>query len=164
MAKQGEHGIASRAKKHVMASDKSPWPAVFVEFWELRVATTCARNRRVGVSLFACGWIAVMPLDVLGDRRLNFKIAGSIVLLVPVGVMYNLTFPKRPSNFPFCNESVFVNVPAHIGKVMPRHPEQNIAIGCRYPAALPVRVTSARMNNSHVFRIAHYNPQYERFL
>lgn len=147
-----------RAIQHIVTSHKPSRASTLVKSLELFAAPTLASRGRVWLIAASVGGVEFM-LFAMGDTRFAyFDVLFSVVCLVLVQMVDNLTWLESTAKFFFGDKSVLVNIPASVSKMMSWHPNEDVAARRKSAAAFPVRIFYSRMYNSHWLRIARSSP------
>lgn len=133
----------------VMPSDEPARPPGAIEPREPCSTPALATNHRVRFPRLP----SVLPSCVFGlvvpPRWQDFEVLGSIVQLVTVPVMDDFSSFEGSSQEFRGDQSVLVDVPAHIGARVVRSLHQHVAAGGDGSAASPVRVLGSSLVDCH---------------
>lgn len=143
----------------VMPRDVAPWPTKSVEPVQRRATPTCALDERIVFS----GKSSIKARGPFGGTMVgygweNLQILWSVVGLVAVYVVYLLSLFQGPTKHLLCNETMFVDVSPNVCKVVPRDPNDNVAVRRHALSALPVWVLVPWMYDTHTFRVTYCSP------
>lgn len=127
--------------------------SVAVEQRERSAAAAFARDVRVRLAEPPqIGTRAV--LSAVRPTGQHLKVLGSVVELVVVPMVDNLTAPERASEHLRCDEAVLVDVSPRVGHWVTNSLHQDVAVAGDRPAALPVAVLRSRPRTGHRYSVA----------
>jgi hypothetical protein len=134
----------------VVARNETPWPPALVIAGERRSAAAFALHNRIWlVRQTKCLDLRAVPDRVVLSGRHNLDVLRAIVGLVAILVMDLLASFERPSEQFGRDETVLVDVAAHVGHWMPWSTDQHVAIRSDCASALPLGITGAGLTQVH---------------
>jgi len=150
--------VVDLTEESVMTAQEVAGSAPTVKAGEMAPASAGAGDGWIRFSLDAMGVVpAALCLSVRGQRRYDGDVLRPVVRFVPVEMMHLLPKGQTSANGLLSDQAMLVNVAPNVGEMVARHLDEHVAIRGDCPAALPVRVSRAWMNDSHGHRIAPNN-------